>query len=108
MTNPLAQHSNEARERVLRAAGIDPNRVPEHVAVIMDGNGRWAKRRGEARVFGHDVCEYNLDTPASDIYCSFKHTRCNYSDAQTSVQRPDYSRIFVYPDTSLSCDAIPL
>ena len=34
---------------MLRAAGIDPNRVPEHVAVIMDGNGRWAKRRGEAR-----------------------------------------------------------
>ena len=27
--------------------------VPEHVAVIMDGNGRWAKRRGEERVFGH-------------------------------------------------------
>ena len=52
MTTPQA-HSDEARERVLRAAGIDPNRVPEHVAVIMDGNGRWAKRRGEARVFGH-------------------------------------------------------
>ena len=52
MTTPQA-HSDETRERVLRAAGIDPNRVPEHVAVIMDGNGRWAKRRGEARVFGH-------------------------------------------------------
>ena len=37
----------------MRAAGIDPKRVPEHVAVIMDGNGRWAKRRGEERVFGH-------------------------------------------------------
>ena len=37
----------------MRAAGIDPNGVPEHVAVIMDGNGRWAKRRGEERVFGH-------------------------------------------------------
>ena len=34
-------------------AGNRPNRVPEHVAVIMDGNGRWAKRRGEERVFGH-------------------------------------------------------
>ncbi|WP_457640182.1 isoprenyl transferase [Persephonella sp.] len=28
-------------------------RIPEHVAVIMDGNGRWAKRRGLPRVYGH-------------------------------------------------------
>lgn len=32
---------------------IDKNRVPRHVAIIMDGNGRWAKNHGEARVFGH-------------------------------------------------------
>jgi len=29
------------------------NNIPEHVAVIMDGNGRWAKRKGAARIFGH-------------------------------------------------------
>ncbi len=32
---------------------IDPQRVPQHVAIIMDGNGRWAKNQGEMRVFGH-------------------------------------------------------
>ncbi|WP_448517949.1 isoprenyl transferase [Rhodoflexus sp.] len=32
---------------------IDLSRVPQHVAVIMDGNGRWAKKRGAARIFGH-------------------------------------------------------
>ncbi|MEW5846722.1 MAG: isoprenyl transferase [Bacteroidota bacterium] len=32
---------------------IDRNRVPEHVAIIMDGNGRWAKQRGNQRIFGH-------------------------------------------------------
>lgn len=32
---------------------IDLNRLPQHVAVIMDGNGRWAKNHGKARVFGH-------------------------------------------------------
>ena len=32
---------------------IDPDNVPEHIAVIMDGNGRWAKRKGAMRVFGH-------------------------------------------------------
>jgi len=32
---------------------IDPDRIPQHVAIIMDGNGRWAKSRGEERTFGH-------------------------------------------------------
>lgn len=32
---------------------IDKNRVPRHIAVIMDGNGRWAKEKGEERLYGH-------------------------------------------------------
>jgi undecaprenyl diphosphate synthase len=32
---------------------IDPRNLPQHVAVIMDGNGRWAKGQGAARIFGH-------------------------------------------------------
>jgi undecaprenyl diphosphate synthase len=32
---------------------IDSQRIPQHVAVIMDGNGRWAKGKGMERVFGH-------------------------------------------------------
>lgn len=34
-------------------AKIKAKKIPEHVAIIMDGNGRWAKTRGEHRVFGH-------------------------------------------------------
>ncbi|MFZ1687249.1 MAG: isoprenyl transferase [Flavobacteriales bacterium] len=34
-------------------ARIDRQRVPKHVAIIMDGNGRWAKEKGEERIFGH-------------------------------------------------------
>jgi undecaprenyl diphosphate synthase len=34
-------------------AAIDEARLPNHIAVIMDGNGRWAKQRGKARIFGH-------------------------------------------------------
>lgn len=34
---------------------IDPTRIPAHVAVIMDGNGRWAKQRGQARSLGHQA-----------------------------------------------------
>jgi undecaprenyl diphosphate synthase len=34
---------------------LDPDRLPRHIAIIMDGNGRWAKRRGQDRVRGHHV-----------------------------------------------------
>lgn len=36
-----------------KVKGIIPERVPEHIAIIMDGNGRWAKSQGKARIFGH-------------------------------------------------------
>ncbi len=32
---------------------IDLSNLPKHIAVIMDGNGRWAQKQGAARVFGH-------------------------------------------------------
>ena len=32
---------------------LDPERLPRHVAIIMDGNGRWARRRGLGRIAGH-------------------------------------------------------
>src|SRR6266849_6005322 len=35
------------------ASALDPARLPEHIAIIMDGNGRWAKRRSLPRVAGH-------------------------------------------------------
>ena len=34
---------------------IDKTYIPEHVAIIMDGNGRWAKQRGQARSMGHQA-----------------------------------------------------
>ncbi|MGB9887578.1 MAG: isoprenyl transferase [Moorellales bacterium] len=40
------------RARRLRLT-VDPGRLPRHIAIIMDGNGRWARRRGLPRVMGH-------------------------------------------------------
>jgi undecaprenyl diphosphate synthase len=40
--------------------GIDPNRIPTHVAAVMDGNGRWAQKRGLPRTEGHAAGEEAL------------------------------------------------
>jgi undecaprenyl diphosphate synthase len=32
---------------------IDATKLPKHIAIIMDGNGRWAKGKGKLRIFGH-------------------------------------------------------
>ena len=45
-TTPLSQRQELPRQ-------LDPDRLPGHVAVIMDGNGRWARQRGLPRVMGH-------------------------------------------------------
>ena len=45
----VKRNSNEAK----LLAEIDHSRLPKHIAVIMDGNGRWAKLRGRPRIFGH-------------------------------------------------------
>ncbi|MEO1007115.1 MAG: polyprenyl diphosphate synthase [Planctomycetota bacterium] len=38
---------------MLSTLGLDADRVPRHVAIIMDGNGRWAQARGLPRIWGH-------------------------------------------------------
>ncbi|MBM5803244.1 MAG: isoprenyl transferase [Cyanobacteria bacterium K_DeepCast_35m_m2_155] len=51
MSRALA--TNLARAKHAIPASLDAARLPSHVAVIMDGNGRWARRRGLPRVMGH-------------------------------------------------------
>jgi undecaprenyl diphosphate synthase len=47
-------------------ADLDRTRLPQHVAVIMDGNGRWAKHRGLPRIMGH---QRGVDTLKSLLRC---------------------------------------
>ena len=48
---------------------LDPNRLPKHIAIIMDGNGRWARRRHMPRVAGHrqgvEAVRYTVETAAN-------------------------------------------
>ena len=50
LCDPLDQHDQQTQALL---HGIDRERVPQHIAIIMDGNGRWAKQHGEERVVGH-------------------------------------------------------
>src|SRR6185369_10463602 len=52
---PPTPHSSGARPPQLPAQAL-----PKHVAIVMDGNGRWAKERGLPRTKGHEMGEYSL------------------------------------------------
>ena len=44
----------DAQHEALEAVGVDRESLPRHIAIIMDGNGRWAKQRGLPRLRGHE------------------------------------------------------
>ncbi|MCK4462376.1 MAG: di-trans,poly-cis-decaprenylcistransferase, partial [candidate division Zixibacteria bacterium] len=47
----MMQKSDSLKETILN----NPEPIPRHVAIIMDGNGRWAARRNKPRTFGHEA-----------------------------------------------------
>ena len=53
MLENFAGHVKPRSKEAVMLAAIDKTRVPRHVAIIMDGNGRWAKKRGLPRTAGH-------------------------------------------------------
>jgi undecaprenyl diphosphate synthase len=57
---PGPQEASEYRADVAELHGIELDRIPGHVAIVMDGNGRWAQRRGLKRTDGHAAGEEAL------------------------------------------------
>lgn len=53
---------NQTDRALLLERGIDPERVPAHIAIIMDGNGRWAQQQGLPRLQGHHKGYRTVDT----------------------------------------------
>lgn len=45
------QNRDELKKELM--AQVDKNNIPAHIAIIMDGNGRWAKKMGQSRIVGH-------------------------------------------------------
>ena len=55
MSAPSAKSKSKSPETLQRLAeaGLKPESLPDHIAIIMDGNGRWARQRGLPRIEGH-------------------------------------------------------
>ncbi|HAQ59280.1 MAG TPA: isoprenyl transferase [Microbacterium sp.] len=87
--------------RPLDWTGVYPPRfpagsVPEHVAVVMDGNGRWANRRGLSRVEGHKAGEAALlDVVAGAIQAGVKHLSVYAFSTENWRRSPDEVRFLM-------------
>jgi undecaprenyl diphosphate synthase len=72
------------------------NAVPEHVAVVMDGNGRWANGRGLTRIEGHKAGEASLlDVVAGAIQIGVKHLSVYAFSTENWKRSPDEVRFLM-------------
>jgi undecaprenyl diphosphate synthase len=49
----VSQSFKEKQKETASRLGIGPRQIPRHIAIIMDGNGRWAEQKGHNRIYGH-------------------------------------------------------
>ncbi len=69
---------------------INKDKLPQHVAIIMDGNGRWAKEKGKLRVFGHqNGVKAVRDTVESAAELGIKHLTL-YAFSTENWNRPKF------------------
>lgn len=74
----------------LTPPALDRSRVPQHVAIVMDGNGRWANQRGLTRVEGHRAGEAALlDVVAGAIEIGVKHLSVYAFSTENWKRSPD-------------------
>ena len=73
-----------------------PRSVPEHVAIVMDGNGRWANQRGLTRVQGHQAGEAALlDVVAGALQAGVKHLSVYAFSTENWKRSPDEVRFLM-------------
>jgi undecaprenyl diphosphate synthase len=94
-------HKDAVPYRPLDWTGVYPpafpaGSVPEHVAIVMDGNGRWANRRGLSRVEGHKAGEASLlDVVAGAIQAGVKHLSVYAFSTENWTRSPDEVRFLM-------------
>jgi len=94
-------HKDAVEYRPIDWAGLYPpelpkGAVPEHVAIVMDGNGRWANRRGLTRIEGHRAGEAALlDVVAGAIQLGVKHLSVYAFSTENWKRSPDEVRFLM-------------
>ncbi|WP_445997558.1 isoprenyl transferase [Okibacterium fritillariae] len=94
-------HRDAVEYRALDWTGVYPPElpkkgVPEHVAIVMDGNGRWANKRGLSRVEGHKAGEAALlDVVAGAIQAGVKHLSVYAFSTENWRRSPDEVRFLM-------------
>jgi undecaprenyl diphosphate synthase len=75
---------------------VDPASVPDHVAIVMDGNGRWANGKGLTRIEGHRAGEASLlDVVAGAIQIGVKHLSVYAFSTENWKRSPDEVRFLM-------------
>ena len=100
--NPVPKtHKDAVDFRPLDWTGLYPPKlpkqvVPEHVAIVMDGNGRWANRQGLTRVEGHRAGEASLlDVVAGAVQIGVKHLSVYAFSTENWARSPDEVRFLM-------------
>ena len=94
-------HRDSVEFRAIDYTGVYPptlpkNAVPEHVAIVMDGNGRWANGRGLTRIEGHKAGEASLlDVVAGAIQIGVKHLSVYAFSTENWKRSPDEVRFLM-------------
>ena len=70
-------------------ANTDSGMIPQHVAIILDGNGRWAKKRGMPRTFGHKAGAENVETICREAWDIGIKYLTVYAFSTENWSRPD-------------------
>lgn len=99
MTPKPYTHKDAVPYRPLDWTGLTPptfSSVPEHVAIVMDGNGRWANRRGLNRIEGHKAGEeVLLDVVAGAIQAGVKHLSVYAFSTENWARSPEEVRFLM-------------
>lgn len=75
---------------------FSPGKMPKHVAIVMDGNGRWANRRGLSRVEGHKAGEASLlDVVAGAIQAGVTHLSVYAFSTENWARSPEEVRFLM-------------
>ncbi|MCS5496779.1 isoprenyl transferase [Cnuibacter physcomitrellae] len=95
-TSPLAEPFRPLDWTGLYPPELPKSAVPDHVAVVMDGNGRWANQRGLTRVEGHRAGEAALlDVVAGAIQIGVKHLSVYAFSTENWKRSPDEVRFLM-------------